>query len=159
MPRFKLPESVFGARSFAMNKHAGQVDDSGRDYFVSHVENVVDILLSVTGDPALLKAAYLHDVVEDCDVLPEELEDLFGKEIADLVMEVTHEGSKERRGYYFPRLKTQRGILLKFADRLSNLSRMEAWDVNRKLHYLRKSRFWKTLGEESPQPDLVGLEL
>ena len=61
-------------------------------------------------------------------------------------MEVTHEGRKDEIGYYFPRLKTQRGIVLKFADRISNLSRMESWDDNRKNHYLRKSKFWKSEG-------------
>ena len=65
------------------------------------------------------------------------------KTIADLVMEVTHEGSKDKYGYYFPRLKTTRGIILKFADRLSNLTRMGAWDDDRIDQYIRRSKFWR----------------
>lgn len=58
-------------------------------------------------------------------------------------MEVTHEGQKDEYGYYFPRLKTKEGIMLKFADRLSNLSRMDNWNERRVAHYIKKSRFWK----------------
>jgi len=40
--------------------------------------------------------------------------------------------------------KDDRGIILKFADRLSNLSRMNCWPEKRKEQYLRKSKFWKS---------------
>ena len=33
--------------------------------------------------------------------------------------------------------------MIKFADRLSNISRMKAWDEDRKNHYLCRSKFWK----------------
>jgi (p)ppGpp synthase/HD superfamily hydrolase len=137
-------EDVVGrARDFAKERHGKQVDDCGKPYFESHVEKVAAILNLITDDKNLLAAAYLHDTVEDTQTTYEELSKTFGVDIADLVMEVTHEGSKENGGYYFPRLKSRGGILLKFADRLSNLSRMDAWSEQRKEHYLKKSRFWR----------------
>ena len=54
-----------------------------------------------------------------------------------------------KNGYWSPRLKTKRGIILKFADRLSNLSRIESWDKKRQEHYLKKSKFWKSEGPQT----------
>jgi len=132
------------ARKFALNKHKGQLDDSGKDYFDAHIMQVFHILENVAiDDIELLCAALLHDTIEDTDTTYDELLYDFGKYIADLVMEVTHDGTKDE-GYFFPRLHSQKGIILKFADRLSNISRMEAWDDKRKEHYLKRSKFWKS---------------
>lgn len=131
------------AAMFASAKHKGQVDDDGKPYIL-HPSLVADIIVQLNlHDDNLLAAAYLHDVIEDTNTTYTELLKEFGKDIADLVHEVTHEGTKET-GYYFPRLKTQRGIVLKFADRLHNLSRMSNWDEKRRSQYLRKSKFWKS---------------
>ncbi|MDD3940557.1 MAG: HD domain-containing protein [Candidatus Pacebacteria bacterium] len=137
-------DKLLKAIAFAQEKHRGQLDDSGKDYFEEHCLQVYNILNTVTEDQNLLCAALLHDTYEDTDTTYEEVLQIFGRDIADLVNEVTQEGQKDSKGYYFPRLKTERGILLKFADRLSNLSRMEAWDDKRREHYLKKSKFWKS---------------
>jgi len=137
-------DKLLKAIAFAQEKHRGQLDDSGKDYFEEHCLQVYNILNTVTEDQNLLCAALLHDTYEDTDTTYEEVLQIFGRDIADLVNEVTQEGQKDSKGYYFPRLKTERGILLKFADRLSNLSRMEAWDDKRREYYLKKSKFWKS---------------
>lgn len=130
------------AEEFAKIQHRGQLDDEGKDYFECHVCQVVNILRQVTDDKTILAAAYLHDTMEDCEVSHRTIELLCGTEVADLVYELTHEGSKGP-GYTFPRLKSKKAILIKFADRLSNLSRMSAWDDDRQEHYLKRSKFWK----------------
>jgi (p)ppGpp synthase/HD superfamily hydrolase len=135
---------TFRAGLFAKMKHLGQLDDEGKDYFESHIKQVYTILLQITEDVEILAAAYLHDTIEDTDTSYEEILNIFGKRVADLVMEVTHEGEKDSKGYFFPRLKSKDAILIKFADRLSNLSRMQSWDLNRQNHYLKKSKFWKS---------------
>jgi len=138
-------EKLWKAWKFAKDKHAGQKDDTGKDYFKVHCEQVGEIVFRVAPqDTNLVMAALLHDTIEDTNTTYEELKEEFGEDVADLVHEVTHEGKKDWDGYYFPRLKTQRGITLKFADRLSNLSRMESWPEKRKAQYLRKSKFWKS---------------
>jgi (p)ppGpp synthase/HD superfamily hydrolase len=131
------------AHFFAYRKHKGQLDDSGLPYFDAHILNVVNIIKNVTTDVDVICAAYLHDTIEDTETTYEEIKEEFGKRVADLVMEVTHDGQKDNVGYYFPRLKSQEGIMIKLADRLSNISRMEAWDISRREHYLKKTRFWK----------------
>ena len=133
------------AFDFANKAHEGQLDDSGKPYFLTHCTQVAGLVtLTCPEDYNLICAAYLHDVVEDCGFTYEELIKEFDQDIADLVMEVTHEGTNDNVGYYFPRLNTQRGIVLKFADRMSNLSRMECWNDKRQDQYLRKSKFWKS---------------
>ena len=130
---------------FSKERHYGQKDDCGKDYFSNHIEIVFLCLCRICPeDKELLVASLLHDTIEDTDTTYEEIKSLFGVGVADLVHEVTHEGQKDQKGFYFPRLKTQRGIMLKFADRLSNLSRMDSWDKKRKDQYLRKSKFWKS---------------
>ena len=131
------------AKEFAKQKHKGQKDDSGLDYFTSHVEQVVSVLRCVTEDERIISAGYLHDTLEDTDTTIEELLREFGEYVTTLVVEMTHEGDK-KTGYYFPNLKSREGILIKFADRLSNLSRMETWTPERRAHYLKRSKFWKS---------------
>lgn len=133
----------FHAFSYAQQKHGDTKDDMGQNYFLAHVCQVVAILKCITNDPEIIAAGYLHDVIEDTGTSYEEIVSTFGKRVADLVMEVTHEGNKQD-GYYFPRLKSRDAILIKLADRLSNVSRMEAWAFERQEHYLKKTRFWKT---------------
>ena len=131
------------AYCFAEKRHENQKDDCGEPYFHAHVKQVALIMKQITRDEDLIIAALLHDTIEDTETTYEELVTEFGQRVADLVMEVTHDGTNDNYGYYFPRLKTQEGIMLKLADRLSNISRMESWDIARKEHYLKKTKFWK----------------
>ena len=134
--------NIHKAYLFAQEKHKGQLDDEGRDYFEAHCVVVMKILEQVTKDPAIIMAGLLHDTLEDTDTEYDQLKAEFGQRVADLVHEVTHEGQKDEVGFYFPRLSTKEAILIKFADRLSNLTRMSAWNPKRQEHFLRKSKFW-----------------
>lgn len=121
----------------------GQLDDEGKLYFNAHVLQTVNIIKQISNDKVLIVSAYLHDTIEDTNTSYQEIVNLFGVNVADLVMEVTKEGEKDEYGYYFPRLQSHRGMLLKFADRLSNLSRMNGWNEKRRNQYMNKSKFWK----------------
>ncbi len=116
MEDWKLKASVF-----AFSKHKGQLDDSGISYFNAHILQVVRILKQITNDSDIISAGYLHDTLEDTDTIYDELKQEFNKRIADLVLELTHERKPDNKGYYFPRLKSRDAVLVKFADRLSNL--------------------------------------
>lgn len=142
-----MEDITMKAQKFAAKKHYGQQDDTKQPY-ITHPEKVAKLVRTIyPNDLNLICAAYLHDTIEDTDTTYEELIEEFNQDVADLVMEVTHEGTKDDYGFYFPRLKTQRGIVLKFADRLHNLTRMETWDKKRIDHYLKKSKFWKDVSD------------
>ncbi len=131
------------AKFFGIEKHKDQLDDDGEPYFWSHCWVVASAVHTITNDEDVIIAALLHDTIEDTDTTYEELEKEFGKKVADLVMEVTHEGTKDNYGYYFPRLKSKGAILIKLIDRASNISRMDSWDEERKKHFLKRTKFWK----------------
>jgi (p)ppGpp synthase/HD superfamily hydrolase len=131
------------ALEFASEKHKGQLDDQGRPYFFAHIVQVHSILKDVTDDVETLCAGILHDIIEDTDTTYGDLVREFNKPIADLVLELTQEGDRET-GYYFPRLSSRKAVLVKFADRLSNLSRMDDWPGDRQQIYLEMSRFWSS---------------
>ena len=139
-----IKEIVIQAYNYASEKHKGQKDDVGNDYFKAHCFVVYKILNEIYVNDNLLCAGLLHDTLEDTDTTHKELKKEFNQDIADLVKEVSHKGKKDNSGYYFPNLKTERGIILKYADRISNLSRMNCWNKKRREQYLKKSKFWKS---------------
>jgi (p)ppGpp synthase/HD superfamily hydrolase len=139
---YATSDLAFVAYNFATIKHLGQKDDAGFDYFTAHCVPVANLIAAVAPDDRnLICAALLHDTLEDTDTTYENLLRTFGEDVANLVREVTCETDKEGR-HHFPHLKTQRGIMLKFADRLSNVSRIGVWPQKRQIAYLKKSKFW-----------------
>jgi GTP pyrophosphokinase len=131
------------ARVFGKSAHFGQLDDAGKDYFNAHCMQVFEIIKIIKPDDINLQiAAMLHDTIEDTSVTYEELKRIFGSTVADLVFEVTHVRKPDDSGWYFPNLKSLSGGLIKFADRLSNLSRMDVWAQVRADAYYEKSKFW-----------------
>lgn len=130
------------AKAFATKVHTGIKDDAGRSFMEGHILPVVNIIKQITKDQDIIMAAYLHDTIEDTDVTWDDIEKNFGRVVACLVDEVTKCGPSKYD--YFPYLKSQKAILIKFADRLQNLSRMEpAWNRERQQRYLNRSKFWR----------------
>ena len=76
------------AYQYAEKKHFGQKRISGDDYIL-HPLNVALILTDISADAPCMAAALLHDTIEDSDATKEEIEKLFGKEVALLVDGVT----------------------------------------------------------------------
>jgi (p)ppGpp synthase/HD superfamily hydrolase len=81
---------VVKAKSFAIAAHESIGQRYGELSYSVHLVGVHNLLLTVSARPALLAAAWLHDVLEDVrSVTRTELEMRFGPEVADLVNEVT----------------------------------------------------------------------
>ncbi len=116
---------------FAERLHSGQYRVSEEPYIVHPVE-VAKILVNLKADTHTIIAAFLHDILEDTDTKPEEIEQLFGKDVLSLVQGVTKLGKlqfkskEERQAENFRRLfiamaNDIRVIFLKLADRLHNM--------------------------------------
>ena len=135
---------ILKAKKYATKVHKGQKYNNGK--FIQHPTQVAEILKLVTPkDKNLICAGYLHDTIEDTDTTWHNLLHEFNKDIANLVQEVTKEVPDNKSlPAFFPNLSTHRGIMLKFADRLSNLSHMDNWDEKKKQWYLTKSKFWNS---------------
>lgn len=138
-----MSDLIDRAYMFAKQKHEGHLDDDGMPYFEIHLLPVANILRQVTKDEVVIATGFLHDTLEDTDTTVREILDVFGKDVANLVLEVTHEGFGDTNEHLFPRLRSRRAIMVKFADRLSNISRMKSWSADRKEHYLKGSMFWE----------------
>jgi len=89
------------ASVFARAAHAGQKRKySGEPYF-NHCKNVSIMVSKVSGDYRMIAAALLHDVLEDTKVTEQDLVEVFGREIAAIVVELTDSpteaGNREQR--------------------------------------------------------------
>ena len=124
-------EQIEKAYLFAKRLHEGQYRISEEPYIIHPVE-VAKILLGLKVDSHTLEAAFLHDILEDTDTKPEEIEKLFGKDVLTLVQGVTKLGKlqfkskEERQAENFRRLfiamaSDIRIVFLKLADRLHNM--------------------------------------
>lgn len=135
------------ARAFAEGAHHDQWRTDGTP-FIDHPAQTAGILKMITDDPNLIAAGWLHDTIEDCEgITYRTLRDEFNEDIADLVLAVT----KTAPNTYPLLRKNRRAVMLKFADRLSNLSDMTGWDDNKRGKYILKSMFWQE-GVENEQP-------
>ena len=119
------------AYEFAKLKHEGQFRKSGEPY-ITHPMNVALILISVYADYETISAGLLHDVLEDCDCTPEEMEESFGPVITKLVKGVTKlskinfSTENEYLIDYYKKIivgmsEDVRVIIIKLADRLHNM--------------------------------------
>jgi (p)ppGpp synthase/HD superfamily hydrolase len=92
-------ELVRRAAEFARAKHGDTLDDNGEVFFDAHLEKVAGLLRVVAPeDENLIAAGYLHDTIEDTETTYAELVEAFNRDVADLIMEVTQEGRKDRFG-------------------------------------------------------------
>jgi len=124
-------ELIEKAFEFAKCLHEGQYRVSEEPYIIHPVE-VVRILLGLKADNHTLIAGFLHDILEDTDTKPEEIRDMFGEDVLNLVQGVTKLGKlqfkskEERQAENFRRMfiamaNDFRIIFLKLADRLHNM--------------------------------------
>jgi (p)ppGpp synthase/HD superfamily hydrolase len=81
---------VVKAEQLARIAHQGQFRKYTGEPYIIHPEAVANIVASVTDDPVMLAAAWLHDVVEDTSVTIDMIEAGFGPEIASVVSDVTN---------------------------------------------------------------------
>ncbi|MQG39827.1 MAG: bifunctional (p)ppGpp synthetase/guanosine-3',5'-bis(diphosphate) 3'-pyrophosphohydrolase [SAR202 cluster bacterium] len=154
-----LPErdvaNIKEAFNFSEKCHFGQKRRSGEP-FIEHPYQTALYLADLKLDKSTLSAALLHDVIEDCDVSYADIQDKFGKEVANLVDSVTKLNKvevnklKQAGGYSgegsiaFSKAATVqkmlvamaddiRVVLIKLADRLHNMKTLKALSRQKQL--------------------------
>ena len=124
------------AWEFAQRAHKDQVRKfTGLPYFDAHVQKVNGTLKLYTTDEATLIAALLHDVIEDCYENKWEaytdIKDLFGKEVADIVWELTsdedeikHKWGGSKTNYLINKMlkMSDKAFTIKLSDRFNNIA-------------------------------------
>lgn len=114
------------AIEYAAVMHRNQCRKGTDTPYIVHPMEVLQILTSEGCSPEVQIAGVLHDTVEDTEATIEDIEALFGSEVADLVRSDTEDKSLtwiKRKEQALERLKTQslpaRQLLC--ADKLANL--------------------------------------
>nr|WP_280638953.1 bifunctional (p)ppGpp synthetase/guanosine-3',5'-bis(diphosphate) 3'-pyrophosphohydrolase [Sphingomicrobium aestuariivivum] len=135
---------------FSMKAHGAQLRASGDPYF-SHPIEVAGILTDLKLDDETIVTAILHDTIEDTVATPEQIENLFGEEVARLVDGVTklskveamsesQRAAENLRKFLLALSGDIRVLLVKLADRLHNM---------RTLHHIPKEHKRRRIARET----------
>lgn len=137
------------AKEYATSMHSGQKRKNGNDYIV-HPISVSDLLAKykMSHNIEKLKAvAILHDVFEDTDASYYDIVNMFGYDIAGLVLELTNnddmknELGKEKYLAYKLKHMTSWALAIKLCDRLDNVSDLHLMDECFRERYAKETMF------------------
>ncbi len=150
-PAASGPEYLLAsAFDFAYQLHDGQVRATGEPYII-HPVAVADLLRDIGASPCVIAAGFLHDVVEDTEITPEQLEEQFGSEVRALVEGVTKLGgihftnrteaqAENLRRMFLAMASDIRVVLVKLADRLHNMRTLGALAPEKQQRIARETR-------------------
>ncbi len=135
---------------FSVAKHGSQKRASGDPYF-SHPIEVAGILTELFLDDKTIVTALLHDTIEDTLTTTEEIERLFGADVARLVDGVTklskieaqtetERAAENLRKFLLAMSDDIRVLLVKLADRLHNM---------RTLHHIKSEEKRRRIARET----------
>lgn len=120
---------------FAEKMHINHKRSSGEPYII-HPLNVSATLIKLKMDLDSIMAGLLHDVVEDCDVTPEEISRMFGQTVAQIVVgctkisKIKFKTKEESQAENFRKMvvamaQDLRVIIVKLADRMHNMRTLQ----------------------------------
>ena len=148
---------------FSLQAHGSQKRASGDPYF-SHPIEVAGILTDLHLDAETIATAILHDTIEDTVATPEEIQKLFGDNVARMVDGVTklskieaqtesERAAENLRKFLLAMSDDIRVLLVKLADRLHNM---------RTLHHIpnpdkRKRIARETMDIYAPLAERIGM--
>jgi RelA/SpoT family (p)ppGpp synthetase len=140
---------VRDAYRFSDQAHLGQFRSSGSPY-ISHPISVAEICAGWKLDVDAIRAALLHDVMEDQDIAKQELLEKFGSEVAELVdglskldrLEFASKAQQQAESFRKMLLAMARDIrviLIKLADRLHNMRTLDAVNPDKRRRVARET--------------------
>ncbi len=155
----QLLQTAYG---FAENAHTHQTRLSGEAY-ITHPVEIAYILAGLKMDMPTIIAGLLHDVVEDTNYTYKDIEDNFGKEVADLVDGVTkitkleYSNKEDQQAESFRKMfiamaNDLRVIIIKLADRLHNMRTLSAMSKEKQI-----SKATETLDIYAPIAHRLGI--
>ncbi len=142
-------EGVVAAYEFSAKAHEGQQRLSGEAY-ITHPVAVAKVLASLHLDAGSIKAALLHDVLEDTTATLKDIESEFGDDVALLVDGVSKldklhfDSALEAQAESFRKMllamvKDLRVILVKLADRTHNMRTIDALPADKRRNIAKET--------------------
>lgn len=139
------------AFQFSMEAHKGMRRKSGEPYIIHPLEVATICAREIGLGTKSIISALLHDTVEDTDVTLEDIEELFGKKIADIIDGLTKVSglvgkSASLQADNFKKIlltlsEDVRVILVKLADRLHNMRTLEALPRKKQLKIASETQY------------------
>lgn len=135
------------ALQYAQEKHKGQTRRDGTAYINHPIRVANHVILAKQSHKFddLVIASYLHDAIEDTDATYEEIKDLFGELVANLVQELTSDKNEVKRLGKTVYLKQKMvemsswALVIKLADRLDNVSDLLYADEKFRKKYIKET--------------------
>jgi hypothetical protein len=87
----------------------------------AHAERVANLLGNAS--EVEISAAYLHDIIEDRAMDEDELLEIMGEEVTDIVLELTDTSFSKIREYEYLRWASHSAKRIKLADRIDNIKK------------------------------------
>lgn len=115
----------------ALVAHAGQVDKNGEAYIL-HPLRVMLTVRSHSGSIEQQVAAVLHDVLEDCDVPDDFLEQRFPSGVCNMVDALTHTEGEDYPSFLRRVALMPGALLVKEMDIRDNYGRSHSWKTRRR---------------------------
>ena len=156
-------EKVDRAYRFAAEYHRDQRRRSGEPYINHPVEVALILAHDLRMDEDTICAALLHDTVEDTPATKDQVAELFGPTVADLVdgvtkltsIQVSSMDAKQAwnlRKMFLAMSRDIRVVIIKLADRLHNMRTLAALPPDRRLFKARE-----TMDVYAPLADRLGI--
>ncbi len=93
--------------------------------YIYHLTQVYQIAKDLGYDEAILIGCILHDAIEDGNLSYNDIKNVFGEEVAEIVFAVTDElgrNRKERKEKTYPKIKANwKATVVKICDRIGNI--------------------------------------
>ena len=148
LPSADMP-GIQAAYEYSAKAHEGQQRRSG-DAYITHPIAVAEILAGLHLDSGSIKAALLHDVLEDTSSTLGDIESRFGKDVAllvDGVSKIDHlrfDSAAEAQAESFRKMllamaKDLRVILVKLADRTHNMRTIQSLPLEKQRRIARET--------------------
>lgn len=141
-------------QEFAISQHTR----FGKPYDLMHIPQVVSIVSEKTSDPDVIAAAWLHDVVEDTGVSIDEIRQMYGNRVAQIVWDVTDEpgvNRAERKKNTLPKTaQNPDAALIKLADRLANVTASQGDERRLSMYRTEHPEFQSALQSAAPYKDM-----
>ena len=129
---------------YSARVHEGQVRLSGEPY-LSHPLEVADILADMKLDVESVAAALLHDVIEDTPATKEDIEEMFGPDVAHIVEGVTKLSSLPFSTKIAQQAESLRKMILAMADDI----RVVLIKLADRIHNMRTLKYHKTAAKQA----------
>lgn len=151
---------IVKAAQFAAAQHANQFRKYTNRPYITHPCRVAGrVAVHPLATEELVAAAFLHDVVEDCDITPAHIWEEFGERVENYVTWMTNTSKSSDRPRCIRKLMDRDRIadapieikVLKLIDRIDNLREIDPGDDFASLYVLESTQLVDRIGDADPE--------